>query len=116
MGKHVVLREEYLKRLIEIMYNDGRRRVPSIVPDLMDMLRLCTVETCEAIAHWRASQEKPIPFIWNGINYLLKMPSDLDVLQHFKPMKTWLGFSLDRNPMMIPLPMEQRPSSVSDKP
>ena len=29
------------------------------------------------IARWRTAQNRPAPFVWNGINYLLKMPSDL---------------------------------------
>lgn len=57
---------------------------------------------------------KPVPFMWNGINYLVKMPSDLDFLNNVKPLTTWLSFSMARNPFIIPLPMEQRPGTATN--
>jgi hypothetical protein len=54
-------------------------------------------------------QNKDVPFTWNGVNYLLKMASDLDFLEDNRVMKQWIGFSLFRNPLMVPLPLEQLP-------
>lgn len=57
-----------------------------------------------------------MPFMWNGVNYLLKMGSDLDFLDGHKPLRSWLGFSLYRNPFVVPLPLEQLPPSHSGPP
>lgn len=46
-------------------------------------------------------------FIWNGINYLLKMPSDLDYLSEYLAINRWMGFSLERNPFCVPYAMEE---------
>lgn len=57
-----------------------------------------------------------MPFMWNGVNYLLKMGSDLDFLDGHKPLRSWLGFSLYRNPFVVPLPLEQLPPSSGPPP
>jgi hypothetical protein len=44
--------------------------------------------------------------MWNGMNYLLKMPSDLDYLDDFKAIRKWMGFPMIRNPFAIPFPLE----------
>ena len=45
--------------------------------------------------------------MWNGVNYLLKMPSDLDFLSEYQTVRKWLGFSIVRNPFCVPFPMEE---------
>lgn len=45
--------------------------------------------------------------MWNGINYILKMPSDLDYLAEYLAIKRWVGFSLIRNPFCVPYPLEE---------
>ena len=45
-------------------------------------------------------------FMWDGINYLLKMPSDLDYLDKYLAIKKWLGFSIVRNPFCVPFGMD----------
>jgi len=47
--------------------------------------------------------------MWNGVNYLLKMTSDLDFLDDSRVVRQWLGFSVFRNPFVVPLPLEQLP-------
>ena len=44
--------------------------------------------------------------MWNGINYLLKIPSDLDYMDQYKAVTNWIGFSVRRNPFTVPYPME----------
>jgi len=108
--KAVLLREGYLRRLVEL----GKESTHTLSPglgDLLDIIRISSVEVVEAITDWRKGLTKPVPFMWNGINYLVKMPSDLDFLNHVKPLTSWLGFSMERNPFVIPLPMEQRPGT-----
>lgn len=77
--KAVLLRENYVKRLFDA-FKSNSFNLEHLV-DIMDMLRIASVEVVEAIVLWRKHQSKPHPFIWNGINYLLKMPSDLDFIQ-----------------------------------
>ena len=36
-------------------------------------VRVATVEVIEAIAKWRRLQLQPTPFLWNGLNYMLKV-------------------------------------------
>jgi hypothetical protein len=51
-------------------------------------------------------------FIWNEVNYLLKMPSDLDFLDEYPVIRKEL-FPLTRNPFCIPYPLESA-SQVQD--
>jgi len=46
-------------------------------------------------------------YYWNGVNYLLKMPSDLDYLNEYRTVKKWLGFKIQRNPFCVPFPLEE---------
>ena len=93
--------------------------------DLIDLFRQSTVEAVEAIDRWRAAQQSQAPFVWNGVNYLLKLPSDLDFLEdgdvvdaatengdsrpEDRPpslgFASWLGFPLRRNPFVVPQPL-----------
>lgn len=45
--------------------------------------------------------------MWNNINYLLKMSSDLDYIDHYRAITEWLGFSIVRNPFIVPYPMDE---------
>jgi hypothetical protein len=104
--KCILLREGYLKRLREMGASAGSSGLRSEVVDLLDLLRIATVETVEMIEDWRKGQAKSFPFVWNGINYLLKMPSDLDFLDEVMPLTSWLGFTLLRNPFVMPNPLD----------
>ena len=54
---------------------------------------------------------KPYPFVWNGVNYLLKISSDLDFLSRFSEVETWFGFSLVRNPFVVAVCLDKRPAT-----
>ena len=41
------------------------------------------------------------------MNYLLKMPSDLDYLAEYVAIKNAVGFPLVRNPFCVPYPLEE---------
>ena len=41
------------------------------------------------------------------MNYLLKLPSDLDYISQYRAIRTWLGFRITRNPFCVPFPMEE---------
>ncbi|GMH87214.1 hypothetical protein TL16_g10785 [Triparma laevis f. inornata] len=112
--KAVLLREGYLRRLTDLSKQSQKFLEPGL-GDLLDILRISSVEVVEAINEWRGGLNKQVPFMWNGINYLVKMPSDLDFLNGCKPLTNWLRFRMDRNPFIIPLPLDQRPKTGSKK-
>lgn len=52
-----------------------------------------------------SSSSPPTVFLWKGHNYLVKMAHDLDFLDDENvaaPIPAWLGFSVHRNPFLIP--------------
>jgi hypothetical protein len=53
--------------------------------------------------------------MWNGVNYLLKIPSDLDYLGDYLAIKRWVGFTLTRNPFCVPYPMEEGQALLTGK-
>ena len=77
----VILREDYLERIRHLSETMHFHSALQKVVDLLDLLRVATVDVIEAIQEWRRPQKGAHPFIWNGIDYLLKIPSDLDFLQ-----------------------------------
>ena len=88
--KAILLREEYVERIKANLISQGSKfgKDQGAFEDLLsliDLLRLTTVDTCEAIQQWRKTQGSPsIPFIWKSINYLLKIPIDLNFLDDHK--------------------------------
>lgn len=78
--KAVILRESYIDRIRRMSETLQFHEASQDVIDLLDLLRLSTIEVIEAIVEWRRTQTKSHPFIWNGVDYLLKVPSDLDFL------------------------------------
>jgi hypothetical protein len=121
--KCILLRETYITRLTAMtdalrkqqqLHSKRRSQtavvaptaaLPSALLDLLDLLRVASVDVIEAITLWRLAQQNPYPtpaFMWNGANYLLKMKSDTDFLAACKPLKAWLGFSAVQNPFLIP--------------
>lgn len=80
---------------------------------LIAQLRSVSIEVVEAIELWRKqlrraettrSSKEPTRhlFIWEGLNYLRKMASDLQFLDDSAAMRHWLCFRVAGNPMIIP--------------
>eukprot|EP00943_MAST-04B_sp_MAST-4B-sp1_P008431 g8431.t1 len=110
--KSILLREGYLERLHHLARRRGdQTALRGDVIDVLDLIRISTVETIEAISKWKRTLVKPYPFVWNGVNYLLKIPSDLNFLCRFPEIETWLGFTLMRNPFIINICLDKRPST-----
>ena len=86
--KAVILRENYIERIRQASEISQFTTAPQTVVDLLDLIRLSTVEVIESIEEWKRTQTKPHPFIWNGIDYLLKIPSDLDFIDKVRRIFT----------------------------
>ncbi len=104
--RSILQREHYLQKLYQVVRTVGKKFKPEVA-DSLDLVRTSTVEVVENIVKWRKVKEDPdASFIWNGLHYLLKMPSDLDYLAEYLAIQKWMGFPLTRNPFCIPFPME----------
>lgn len=101
------MREGYLQRLAHASSHgrvSGAHLGQTI--DLLDLLRIATLEAVETIAAWRKKKRTQDAYKWNNLNYLLKIPSDLDFLQKHTGLIQWLGFTLERNPFILPLNLD----------
>eukprot|EP01031_Cornospumella_fuschlensis_P041406 gene41406-50524_t len=104
--KAIVAREQYLVKLQLAVRTVGKTFKPEVA-DAMDLVRMASLDVIERIQVWRESKnDMDASFIWNGVNYLLKMPSDLDYLADYLAVQRWAGFSLIRNPFVVPFPMD----------
>ena len=102
--KAVLLREEYIARLKANFGRQGSKidkeqGALEDVVSLLDLLRSATIDSVEAIQKWR-TQRHPEPFMWQGTNYLLKIPTDTDFLDGSKvraePIPAFTEFSLTK--------------------
>src|SRR5690554_5003006 len=94
--KHILLRERYLKQLYHACASAHNHMTPEVVR-FLDLVRFTTVECVEAIDLWEQAQvDYPHvrPFYWNSVSYLVKMCSDLDELDGYEFLTTWLDFQL----------------------
>ncbi|KAK1942143.1 hypothetical protein P3T76_006465 [Phytophthora citrophthora] len=117
--KCILVREGYLQRLARASsagHIAGAHLSETV--DVLDLLRLATLETVEAVVTWRTHKQKSNKseleqFKWNGINYLLKLASDLEFLEKHSGLVAWLGFTLQRNPFVLPLNLDCRAKLIS---
>ena len=116
--KSILLREGHLER-IKKLASRHRDTITDSILNLLDIIRISSIDVVEAIDKWRnagtnkRSQDiiscPSSSYIWNGVNYLLKMPSDWDFLNKNLSLVRCLGFSMERNPFIIDLSMENQP-------
>jgi hypothetical protein len=105
--KAILNRENYLNRLQQVARTIGRKFKPEVA-DVLDFVRASGLDVIDLILNWRETKgDHDAAFMWNGVNYLLKMPSDCDYLSEYLAIKRWMGFSLTRNPFCVPFPLEQ---------
>lgn len=89
VAKAILLREEYIARVKANIRRQGAKFGKDQgsfddLTSLLDLVRSATVDVVEAIEHWRKQEQQPKPFTWGGMNYLLKIPIDLDFLDSHK--------------------------------
>lgn len=101
-------REEHIRLMKEAVELDWWR---AINIEWKAVLRMQTVNIIEKIQTWREKYEEPDRiFKWHGMNYLLKIPSDLD----FCSRRWTYCYAKDRNPFMLPFNIDDRKNNVSD--
>lgn len=87
--KAIILREEYISRVRANLRSQGSKfgkdlgEVDGLI-SLLDLLRSATIDVVETIQQWRRIQGNPEPFVWQGMNYLLKIPIDVNFLDGYK--------------------------------
>lgn len=102
----ILSRESYLQRLEQVVKTINKKFKPEIA-DILDLIRSSSLDVIELIKKWRVlKKDNAADFMWNGLNYVLKMPSDLDYLADYLAIQKWVGFPLIRNPFCIPFPMQ----------
>ncbi|KAL3674793.1 hypothetical protein V7S43_000721 [Phytophthora oleae] len=65
----------------------GISKAPMVFQSVIDQIRSVSVQIVEDIDRWQQEQSakaQATNFKWRGVNYLLKMTSDLDFLQSFR--------------------------------
>eukprot|EP00644_Phytophthora_capsici_P013508 jgi/Phyca11/115694/e_gw1.29.310.1 len=65
----------------------GISKAPMVFQSVIDQIRSISVQIVEDIDRWQQEQKakaQATNFKWRGVNYLLKMTSDLDFLQSFR--------------------------------
>lgn len=116
MVKCILVREGYLQRLARAS-GDGKVSGAHLgeTVDVLDLVRVATLEAIEAVVTWRTKVQRragggqeAVPYLWNGVNYLLKIPSDLEFLGKHAALTQWLGFTLERNPFVLPVNLDCR--------
>ena len=89
--RHIQLRESVLAELATLVTSESMADMAMLIK-LVPALRLHTVAAVEAVSRhstralfdglvqvdvWRQGLWRPMPFMWNGLNYLLKASTDL---------------------------------------
>lgn len=103
--KTVCLRERYLTR-VKTLLDNKKGFVDLSVIGLVDLLRDTTLSIVETVVTWERAQidfpRDVKPYLWNGLDYLVKMRTDVDFLVNYPQFVAWLGFSPVGNPFLVP--------------
>ncbi|OQR95537.1 hypothetical protein THRCLA_22121 [Thraustotheca clavata] len=67
-------------------------------------LRMASLDVVEAIALWRRILVRPMPFLWRGHNYLLRMAHDSDFLTKSSLATSALGMTIKRHNPFLTVP------------
>ena len=117
--KYIMIREGLVMSLTHAtdkIVRLGEKGVPvnndlkTEILDGLSQIRDTTIELLEIICMWRLSSadnrhDLPIPFIWEGQNYVLKIVSDLNFMGNVQQLVDLLSISpykMVLNPLMLP--------------
>jgi hypothetical protein len=67
--------------------------------ELIKAIRFETLEIIEEISRWQQIQGTPRPFLFKGMNYLIKIAHDLDFLDHYDDVVERFCFEFKCNPL-----------------
>ena len=82
--KAILNRESYLSRLKDVVITTSKKFKPETA-DVLDLVRAATLDVVDCIVKWRnAKEDHSVPYEWDGINYLLRMSSDLDYMAEYR--------------------------------
>jgi hypothetical protein len=96
----IVVRENMLLDLHKLVENNSDvTACMSEVTELIKAVRWQTVEIIEDIRHWRSSLMSPMPFLFRGVNYLLKVATDFDFLDSYDEIIERYCFEFRYNPL-----------------
>ena len=103
----ILARESYLERLYSLVKTISKKVKPEFA-DVLELVRASTLDVVGAIVKWReAKGSHRVQYLWNGINYLLRISSDLDYLSDYRALRMHMShLSLQRNPFTVVFPME----------
>ncbi|RLN88939.1 hypothetical protein BBJ28_00017601 [Nothophytophthora sp. Chile5] len=118
--RKIVEREGCLEALQQLLNHRQQQRhrgfvastAPMVVQSIVDQLRSVSVQIVEEIEQWQQQQQlkaqSPL-FRWRGVNYLLKMTSDLDFLaaaSNASLLEALQLLRLTQNPFLASLHLE----------
>ena len=95
----VIVRENILGELHKLLdnQNDVSNCINEVV-ELVKAIRFQTVDLVEDIDSWQCVQPTIKPFLYRGVNYLLKLSNDLDFLDKYEEIIEKFCFEFKRNP------------------
>ena len=95
----VIVRENILGELHKLLdnQNDVSNCINEVV-ELVKAIRFQTVDLVEDIDSWQCVQPTIKPFLYRGVNYLLKISNDMDFLDKYEEIVEKFCFEFKRNP------------------
>eukprot|EP01040_Poterioochromonas_malhamensis_P003722 gene3724-3977_t len=96
----IIVRERLLSELQRLLRSGSDiLAIMTEVVELVKALRYETVEIIEDIAQWQEQQPTLRPFLFKGVNYLIKMTNDLDYLDSYDEVVERFCFEFKQNPL-----------------
>ena len=96
----VIVRENLLAELQKLLHNqnDVSGCLGEVV-ELVKAIRYQTVDIVEDIDSWQYTQPAPRPFLYRGVNYLIKIFGDLNFLDVYQDIVENFCFEFTSNPL-----------------
>lgn len=96
----IVVRENLLNELFKLCKaNNELLPIMNEIVELIKAIRFETLDVVEDIAAWRTQQPFARPFLFKGINYLIKLRSDMDFLDQYDEVVERFCFEFKSNPL-----------------
>ena len=95
----VIIRENLLNELKKLLKNT--QEVGSVITEVVEIvkaIRFQTADIVEDIDAWQCVQPFPRPFLYRGLNYLIKISTDLDYLDGYEDITERFCLEFKFNP------------------